>query len=258
MLPLVDLHCHLLAGLDDGPKTHDEALAMCELALQEGVQTISALAHQNEHYPDVTPERIRASAQRLAKEVQIHKIPISVFPSAEIMVRPELEDDWDQHRLMSIADRGKYLLLEYPHGLFLDLYALTQRLRRQGLTPILAHPERQPELLHEPGQIERLIEAGCLVQVSSGSVTDPRTNADRRAVKSWVKRGVVHFLASDGHSPRRRAPRMADAYHQVRRWAGGPMADRIASSNGLAVVQGLPVRVAPPEPLRRPWLLKFW
>jgi protein-tyrosine phosphatase len=103
-----------------------------------------------------------------------------------------------------------------------------------------------------------MIRAGCLVQVSSGSITDPPSAADRRALKDWFRRGCVHLLGSDGHSPRRRPPLLAAAYRQVGRWAGGAVADRVASTNGFALLSGLPLRV--PEPVARlaAWFPKFW
>jgi protein-tyrosine phosphatase len=147
-----------------------------------------------------------------------------------------------------------------PRGLFVDLRPTARSLRQAGLRPILAHPERQAELLHEPGLIEELIAAGCLVQVSSGSVTDPKTSADARALRAWFRRGVVHLLGSDGHSPRRRAPHMAAAYRQIARWAGEAVAARVCGTNGTAVLHGLPLRVAPPEPRPRAlwWLPRLW
>jgi protein-tyrosine phosphatase len=253
MIPLVDTHCHLLAGLDDGPRTDDEALDMCRLAYAEGTRLASATAHQNERWPSVTPDRIRHAASRLARRLRDAGIPLTIFPCAEIMVFPEVEVSWRNGDLLSVADRRQYLLLEMPHGLFVDLRATVTSLRQAGVRPILAHPERHAELLHEPGPIEQLIRAGCLVQVSSGSVTDPPNRQDGRALKGWLKRGVVHLLGSDGHSPSRRPPRMADAYRQIVRWA-----DRVCSTNGLAILQGLPLRIPEPEPRRARWVPKLW
>ena len=95
------------------------------------------------------------------------------------------------------------------------------------------------EFLHDPGRIEQFLEVGCLVQVSSGSVTDTRTRADLVALQDWFRRGIVHFLGSDGHSPRRRRPLMADAYRLISEWAGVSTADRICSTNGMALVHGV-------------------
>jgi protein-tyrosine phosphatase len=254
MIPLVDMHCHLLAGLDDGPQTDEEALAMCRLAYDDGIRMAAAGAHQNDRWRDVTPERIRQATARLARMLREAGIPLVVFPCAEVMVHPDVDSSWRKGELLSVADRGQYLLVEMPHDVFVDLRDTVRRLRQVGVRPILAHPERHPELLHDDGRIEQLVEAGCLVQVSAGSITDPPTRQDERALKSWSRRGVIHLLGSDGHSPGRRPPRMADAYQRLRRWAGAVVADRVCSANGLAIVQGLHVRVQPPSTKRWWWL----
>jgi protein-tyrosine phosphatase len=253
MLPFVDMHCHLLAGLDDGPKTPEQALAMCRMAYEEGTRLVAATAHQNEQWASVTPDGIRAATARLAAGLREADIPLTVFPCAEVMVDPETEDAWAEGRLLSIGDRRQYLLIELPHGLFLDLRQLVASFRARGVRPVLAHPERQPELLHGPGRIEELVRAGCLVQVSSGSVTNPRSREDELALKRWFRRGVVHLLGSDGHDTARRRPTLAAAYRQIASWAGTQVADRVASTNGLAVLQGLPLRVPEPGPKGRWW-----
>jgi protein-tyrosine phosphatase len=253
MLPLVDVHCHLLAGLDDGPRTPDDALEMCRIAYAEGTRMAAALAHQNERWSTVTPDLIRAAVKRLAAALREEGVPLAVFPCAEVTASPDLEALWADGRLLSVADRGAYLLVEMPHRLFVDLRPSARALRRRGVRIILAHPERHPELLHEPGAIEDLIREGCLVQVSSESVTDPTSAADRRALKSWVRRGCVHLIGSDGHSPRRRRPLLAAACRQIEAWAGPAAADRVCSTNGTAVLGGLPLRLPEPQPARR-WL----
>jgi protein-tyrosine phosphatase len=260
MVPLVDIHCHLLAGLDDGPTTMDAAVQMCDLAFADGVRLIAAGAHQNERWKDVTPDRIRTATLDLEAALRERGSQMAVFPCAEVMAQPETHRHWDEGRLLSVADRKQYLLLEMPRGVFVDLIPTVKHLRRAGIRPILAHPEREPEYLHEPDLIEAMIEAGCLVQVSGASVTDPKTAADRRALKSWFRRRIVHLLGSDGHSPRRRPPLLAAAYREVTRWIGPGQADRIASANGLAVVHGLPLRI--PRPRARLaaswWFLSMW
>jgi protein-tyrosine phosphatase len=258
MTGLADLHVHLLAGLDDGPRTREDALAMCRLAAADGVRLAAATAHQNERWSTVTPDRIRTAARELAESLRQEGIELTVFPSAEVMADPDIDAAWADGDLLSVADGGRYLLVEMPHRIFVDLRPSVGRLNRLGVRVILAHPERHPELLHEPGALEELIGAGCLVQVCSGSITDPKTTADARAVRSWFERGCVHVLGSDGHSPRRRQPLMADAYRQVVRWIGAEDADRICGSQGEAVLNGLPVAAAPPRPLRRWWPVRLW
>ncbi len=233
MIPLIDTHCHLLAGLDDGPATQEEALAMCRLAYADGTRMAAATAHQNDRWPDVTPERIRSSWNLLVRSLQDAAIPLLVFPCAEVMVHPDIETAWADGHLLGVAGQHRYLLMEMPHGCFVDLEATVRGLTTQGVRPILAHPERHEELLHEAGQMERLIEAGCLVQVSSSSVTLPRNRTDAKARKGLVParhrplsrlgRPLVHQAsAADGGSvsadpamgrPRRRRSRVQHIRH---------------------------------------------
>src|SRR5881227_622372 len=102
MIPLVDLHCHLLAGVDDGPRTEEEALEMCRIACDEGICLSSALAHQNEDWSAVTPQVIREHAQQLTAALRAADIHLAVFPSAEVMVHPEIEASWRRGDLLSV------------------------------------------------------------------------------------------------------------------------------------------------------------
>jgi protein-tyrosine phosphatase len=158
---------------------------------------------------------------------------------------------------LTVADRGKNLLLEFPHHLYLDVRNLVRTLFKCGVRPILAHPERTPELLHDPGRVEELIGLGALVQVSTGSVTHPADARAERALKGWLRRGVVHLIGSDGHSPHRRPPKLAEAAQKIRRWAGDVVADRVCGTHGTAILQGLPLNVPPPEPPRRSWFARL-
>jgi protein-tyrosine phosphatase len=218
---------------------------------------VAALAHQNERWSAVTPEIIRTAVEKLTAALQQANLDLAVFPTAEVTAHPEMDTLWDQGQLLSVADRKTYLLVEMPHQLCVNLQPLARELAQRAVRIILAHPERQPELLHESGAIERLIQAGCLVQVSSASVTDPKTAADRKALKSWFRRGCVHLMGSDGHSPRKRQPLLAAASREIGDWIGGAAADRVCGSNGATILRGQALWVAPPEQERRRWF-QFW
>lgn len=256
MPPLVDIHVHLLAGLDDGPKTPSDAVAMCRFMIEQGIRHAAAGAHQNDDYPDNTPERLRTAAQALAEQLAADDVQLKTFPCAEVMVGTETLERFQRGEYLTVADTGKYMLIEMPHGLCVELKWLVEELVDRDVRPILGHAERSPEVLHEPGRVEALIEAGCLIQVSSKSITEPPSREDAAAIKSWFKRGIVHLLGSDGHSLRRRPPVMADAYRQVVRWVGAGPAENIGSRNGLAILQGRRLTVPQPEPPRK-WFAWF-
>ncbi len=257
-MPLVDMHCHLLAGLDDGPRTDADALQMCRIAYEDGTRIIAAGAHQNDRYPKNTPERIREAVSKLTDLLRDQAIQLMVFPCSEVMAHPEMVNAWQQGALLSVADRREYLLVEMPHNLVVDLRHTARMFRDLGVRMILAHPERCEELLHDAGRIEELIELGCLVQVSAKSIVEPSSGRDERAIKDWLKRGVVHVLGSDGHSPRRRQPRMGAAYDRIVSWAGVSVADRVGSTNGMAITQGIPLNVPVPKARRNGWFWGLW
>jgi protein-tyrosine phosphatase len=258
MLPLVDIHCHLLAGLDDGPKTPEDALAMCQMAYEEGTRLISALAHQNERYPENTPDAIRTAALALKSQLSREGVALTTVPCAEVMAHLDIHKSWTEGKLLSLADRKQYLLVEMPDGQFVDLRDEVSQLGKHKLRVVLAHPERHPEFLHMPARLVEMIQLGCLVQVSTDSITDTKTRADLKALQVWFRRDMVHAIGSDGHSPRRRQPRMAEAYQTVCRWAGTNVADRVFSTNGMAILQGLPIRFRAPQVQEKRWFAKLF
>jgi protein-tyrosine phosphatase len=228
------------------------------VAYADGTRLLAATAHQNPRWPKATNENIRAATHALRAELAAAGLPIQVVPNAEVMVRSDLTTAWTHGEFLSMGDRGQYLLIEMPNELCVELIHLVKDLVQAGIRPVLAHPEREPELLHESGRIEELIRAGCLVQVSAQHVTQPRTKEDARALRQWFRRQMVHLVASDGHSPDKRPPLLAAAYQQIHRWVGSAYADRTCSTNGFALLQGLPVRVPTPLPRRAAWLQRIW
>src|SRR5437588_10088084 len=102
------------------------------------------------------------------------------------MVRPDLADVWERHEFLTVSDGGMYVLLEMPHGLCVELAWLVERLMTRGVRPILAHAERSPELLEDPQAVEKLIDEGCVIHISSLGVTPAASAAAARAIRGWV------------------------------------------------------------------------
>ena len=120
MIPLVDIHCHLLAGLDDGPRTREDAVAMCRMAHGEGVRLMAATAHQSKRWP-LTPQTILGAGQILEEDLRAAGIALDVFPSAEVMAEPETADHWQAGKLLGMGGREAYLLIEMPRGVFVEI-----------------------------------------------------------------------------------------------------------------------------------------
>lgn len=258
MVPLADTHVHLFAGRDDGPTTVEEAVAMCRMMAAEGVRAAASLSHQNDGYPDNTPDNLRQCHKELAATLKAEKIPLAPYATGEIMAGPELVEKWKAGDWLSVGDRKKFLLVEMPHGMFLDLRPAATQLKTLGVRIIVAHAERYPELLHDAGLCEQWIRLGCLIQVTARGLARPTSGADEAALKYWVKQGMVHLLCSDGHNLDRRPPRIKEGYDMLKRWAGMGAADRIGGIWGNAVLQGLPIVPPPPLKPKRSWFSRLF
>lgn len=258
MPPLADTHVHLLAGLDDGPPTLDVAVAMCRMLAAEGAGHATALCHQNEAYPANTADRVRAAAAELAAELAAKEVPLAVYPTGEVMVAPALLDDWAGGRLMSVGDAGKFLLVEMPHGVFVDLLPVVEQLRPMGVRVIVAHAERVPDLLHDPARAERWIAAGCLIQVTARTIAEPWTPEMGRGIEAWVRGRFVHLIGSDGHGIDRRRPMLAEGYARLAKLGGRAYAEQVGCVWGAAVLRGGAVEVPPPRPPARTWFTRLF
>jgi protein-tyrosine phosphatase len=248
MRPFVDLHIHLLAGLDDGPKTPEEALEMCALAVEDGTGTVAALAHQGEGWPDVTPTAIHAAVERLQNDLKSRGIALQVYPSAEIMVQLDFEQEWDAGKYLSIGDAKKFVLCELPANAHIDCRFLAEELQPRGLRPIIAHIERYPDLFFQTELLEQAVQMGCLLQINASTVTAPLDRTAEKQLVMLLKRNIVHLIASDAHSARRRHPKLREAYNTVVKLAGPGVADRVFSLNAAMILGTMPFHIAPVLP----------
>ncbi len=258
MTPLADTHVHLLAGLDDGPPTMDVALAMCRMLVTEGARHATALAHQNNNYPDNTADRLRSSAAALAAVLSEKKIPLSVYPTGEVMLSNTTLDEWRAGALMSVGDHKQWLLVEMPHGAFVDALPLADALRSEGMGLIIAHAERYAELLDDPALTQSWVEAGCLIQVTARAIAEPWAPEFEAALKRWARDGCIHLLGSDGHGIERRRPKMAAGFARLAKWVGRKHAARIAGTWGAAILRGEPVQIPAPRPSGRSWFSRMF
>ena len=258
MTNLVDTHVHLLAGADDGPPTADVALAMCRLLVSQGVRHATALAHQNGGYPDNTPDRLCAAASKLIADLVEKGIPLSVYPTAEVMLSPTIFEDWKAGKLLTVGNHGKWLLVEMPHRGCLDILPIAEAFRPFGVRLIIAHAERYPELLQDPGLAVRWIAAGCLLQVTASALAEPWDAATQKALKRWATGGFIHLLGSDGHGIDWRRPEMAAGFERLVKWVGQAAAERIGSQWGTEILQGIPVDVPTPHPPLRTWFTRLF
>lgn len=250
----IDLHCHCLPGVDDGPATLDEALDLCRALVSDGVTIALATPHQLGRYHGRNEAAaVRQAVAALNRSLLVEAVPLRVLPGADVRVDEHIPRLLDEDRVLTLADRGAYLLLELPHDTFLDPLPLLRRLVQTGRRPLISHPERQRHLTAHPQVIEPWLGHGAALQLTAGSFLGDFGETARRAAWYWLETGQAALVASDAHDVDRRPPRMTEAIRLIAARLGEDVARRVCGENPLRVLQGReldrPVSTADFDPL---------
>lgn len=245
---MIDLHSHVLPGLDDGAADLDEAVAICRAAAGDGITVLAATPHVRHDYP-TTPDEMEA---RLAEVCAAAGDLVRLVPGGELDLA-ELARPRDELLRFALAGNPRYLLVETPYiGWPLDLADQLFRLRASGLTPVLAHPERNADVQGRPELLEPIVAGGTLVQLTAASVDGRLGRTAQRCCETLIERELVHLIASDAHAPSVRAIGMSSAAEAVRDDA---LARWLTHDVPRAIVENeqLPPRPRADRPRRR-WL----
>jgi protein-tyrosine phosphatase len=241
---MIDIHHHLLWGLDDGASSVDLSVEMARMAAADGITHVVCSPHANGQYayePRIIYERIHELQWRLDKE----KIALKLGHGCDFHMSYEniLEAKMDPSRF-SINGHG-YLLVEVPdYGLPRGLTEIFYQLQLAGLTPILTHPERNPTLQADQQRIVEWLKRGVLIQVTAASVLGRMGKQAERMAHELLANRWVHFVATDAHNVTSRPPKMREAFALVARKYGSDYARLLCLSNPLAAFTGRPM---PPQ-----------
>lgn len=211
----VDIHCHLLPGVDDGAIDLAASLAMAQMAVADGIETIVATPHQLGAFRRNSGDDIRRRAPDLQSHLDLAGIPLTVLPGADVRIEEDLVERLATGEVLTLGDHGRHVLLELPHELYFPLAGLLEALSRQGVVGILSHPERNAGLLRQRELLAPLVDAGCLMQVTAGSLMGTFGPRCQELAEWMLSEGLVHFVATDAHGPTARRPLMRRAYDRV-------------------------------------------
>ena len=251
--PLVDIHCHLLPGLDDGASTLDDALAMAEMAVADGIETIVATPHQLGNHTRNSGQVIRAATARFQHILDQRRTPLRVLPGADVRIEPDLPRRIRAGEVLTLADRGRHVLLELPHSIYVPLDRLLADLRAAGLVGVLSHPERNHAILKRPNVLRLLVERGCLLQLTAGSLTGTFGSQVQKLSEWLVEQGFVHFVSTDAHGTKNRRPLLRRAFERVIELAGYEAAVDLFCRRPAAVAAGGMVSPGRREPTKSAW-----
>jgi protein-tyrosine phosphatase len=202
---MIDLHCHVLPGIDDGPRTIEESMALARAAAAAGTRTIVATPHVSSRYPNRSAE-IRERVTQLRSHLRERGIAIELRPGAEVAISSIGELAADELARMTLGS-GSWVLLEPPFTpVVTGLDRIVQALQLDGYGIVLAHPERCPAFHREPHFLQALIYAGALTSITAGSLAGRFGRPVRQFATQMLNEGLIHNVASDAHDTRLRPP----------------------------------------------------
>lgn len=242
---MVDVHCHILPGLDDGPDSIEESLAMAEAAISDGITHVVATPHCNSEYPFdyAYVQRLR---DRLQSEVGDR---LKLATGCDFHLNPENLNALRADASQFCINQRDYLLVEFNEiSIPPSMDDTLHNLQLQGLRPVITHPERNAILRRQPERLTKWVRLGCVVQVTAGSITGtfgPRAQEDSMC---WIAKGIVHIVASDAHNTKRRPLRLQPAYRAVSEQFGAIKAQALFVDNPLAAFEGRDLPYIPEIP----------
>jgi protein-tyrosine phosphatase len=228
---VIDLHSHVLPGLDDGARTLEDSCELARSALRDGITTIAATPHVRADFP-TTAGQMEAGVEAVRAALAEAAVEVEIVPGGEIALDTLPTLSREDLARFTLGASGRYLLVEFPYGGWpLDLEQRIFELLATGLTPVLAHPERSRDVQRDPRRLERAVSGGALVQMTAAALDGRLGRRTKATATRLLELGLVHLVASDAHTPDIRAVGLSSARKaigdaEVARWLleGAPAA----------------------------------
>lgn len=254
---MIDLHCHILPNVDDGPQSLADSVEMAKLAVTEGITTIIATPHhRNENYENHS-QTIFRKVEEFNSVLKNEKINLTVLPGQETRIYGEMIEGLESGEVGTLNHQGKskYVFVELPSG-HVPRYTsqLLFDMQLKGFIPIIVHPERNQEIMENPEVLYQLVKKGALTQVTASSVSGHFGKTIKKFSLQLVEANLTHFIASDAHNTKSRSFKMVEAYDTIKKKFGNEMV-YLFRENAELVVQGLNVYKNAPERVKRSKIL---
>jgi protein-tyrosine phosphatase len=238
---MIDLHCHLLPGIDDGPDTLEEALELARMAVEDGITHAVVTPHVHPGRWENTRVDIAQHCADFRIELKEHSIPLSLGFAGEVRLTDELMEQVANDDIPFYGEVGGYqvMLLEFPHGHIIPgSEKLVAWLLDRNIRPLIAHPERNKQVMKEPARLLPFIEAGCWLQLTAGSLLGAFGERARQLSEQLMAQDMITVVASDGHNARARPPCLRQAYDHISEHYGEPRAQRLMQEMPAQIVAG--------------------
>lgn len=224
---LIDLHSHLLPGVDDGAVDLDAALKMARIAVDDGTSVIACTPHFYPGVYDSDGDDIVARVNALQAHLDDAGVALTLLSGGDLRLEPGLVRRLRTRQALSIGG-SRYVLIEPSHQLFTHgMETFFADVLAAGFQPVLTHPERMGWIDQRFDAIDRLLKSGVWMQITAGAVTGRFGRHPRYWAERFVCEGMAHIVASDAHDPVRRPPKMWDSYKKIMDWVGKDEADNL-------------------------------
>jgi protein-tyrosine phosphatase len=241
----VDVHCHCLPFIDDGPQTMTEAVALCRALVADGVGTVVATAHQLGRFGDANDAvKIRDNVRLLHSELCRRGIGLTVLAGADVRVDERICQLLQADRILTVADGGRYILLELPDEVFIDILPLLQELSAAGVQAIISHPERHRVLAQQPAVLHQWVCCSACLQITAGSLLSDFGCTVQKAAWGLLESNLVCVVATDAHDLNKRRPRMRAAFERISRKLGPGVARALCIENPARILEGCHISAA--------------
>ena len=235
---MVDLHCHLLPGIDDGSKSMEISLRLAREATENGVtHALLTPHHMNGHYVNHKQDVIQRTKE-FQKHINDHGIPLTVFPGQEVRINGQLLEALDKDDILFADTAGKYMMLEFPDD---DVPHYTNQmifdLQQRGIIPVIVHPERNTKIMAEPDLIYHLLEKGCLSQITASSYVGTFGKKVENFSRQLIEAGQGYVFASDAHDLPGRKYEMRQAFEKLQHEFGDDLVNRY-QQNARSIING--------------------
>jgi len=237
---MIDIHCHLLPGIDDGAKTLADALDMARVAVGDGINHAVMTPHLHPGRYENTRSSTEQPIREFRAALQREQIPLNISVAAEVRLSPEILQLLDRNEVPFLGELAGYqiMLLEFPHShIPLGADNLVKTLLQKKIRPIIAHPERNKDVIRDVAKIEPFIEMGCLLQLTAGAVAGNFGEGPQLRAVQLLERGVVFALASDAHNLKKRRPELREGMKAAAKIVGEKAAYALVDKNPRAVVR---------------------
>ena len=217
---MIDIHSHILPGVDDGAQTEADSIEMAKTAVEQGIHTIIATPHHRNGKYENSRENIEKQVDILNGLFENEAIPLTVLAGQEVRINGDMIDDLENGELLPLH-HTKYLFVEFPSG-HIPRYAKQMLFDIQvaGYTPIIVHPERNRELMEHPDRLYEIVRKGALTQVTAASVVGKFGKKIQKFTHQLIEADLTHFIASDAHNTTTRGFCMQEAFQTVKEQYG--------------------------------------